>query len=488
MATALLDAPSKIVTGIPQIRGERCAAIQSADGTWCVKALAIFAAVPAGEKGNAEPIDDAWLSDCVATMQRRYHARNQYIAPTHVYHHDQTTEDAGFFVPTHVAPYEFSDGVIKPAIYADLFSVPDAVYQRIKANRLAFRSVEIIKYAERELGSLALMKDEVPFHRFALTTIGEEIRAEAVTQYTATSPLVKTIQGKKRAVHLFRFGGDMADDEKKDGPPRDEKSGDEGKDKFGKDGGDNADGDGKDDKSDAAQPDDMIAGQNQMAASLTQGQARIEAMLVSIFALLSGAGGAMAGNGTPSNLSPVKPVTQMSGGEAEASFKAREDSLAKREADFAAKEAALGARLGAVEAVLKAQSESSAAERMFAAGMDALAGRNVPEAVKTSLRELAKGPEAQFKATLEIVKTTLPYDPPTYRDGGSFAAATTDVAEMPEAVQKAIASGKGEKAVKQFRDFEEYEKKTVSREKPDFERFAAIDNLRNSRVSRHGGN
>lgn len=485
---ATLDAPSKIVTGIPQIRGERCAAIQSADGTWCVKALAIFATVPEGEKGNAKEIDEAWLSDCVSAMQKRYHAKNQYIAPVHVYHHDQTTEDAGYFVPTHVAPYEFSDGVIKSAIYADLFSVPDAVYRRIKANRLAFRSVEIIRYAERELGSLALMKDEVPFHRFALTTIGEEIRNENVMAYTATSPIVKTIRGTKRAVHLFRFGGRMADDngddeKKKDGPPSD--------DKFGKDdkqGGDNSDGDGKPDPNAAAQPDDMIAGQNQMVASLTQGLAEVKAMLISIFALLSGAGGAMTGNGNPSNLSPVSPVAQMKAGDAEASFKAREESLAKREADFAAKEAALGTRLTVIESVLKAQSEYSAAEKMFAAGMDALAGRNVPEAVKASLRELAKGPEATFKATLEIVKTTLPYDPPSYRDGGAFAAVTTDVSDMPEAVQKAVATGKGEKAIKQFRDFEGYEKATVSREKPDFERFAAIDNLRNSRLSRHGGN
>lgn len=458
MSNALLAAPSKIVTGIPQLRGERVTAIQDADGTWCLKRLPIFATVDAGAKGNEKDIDEAWLRDCVSTMRGRYEHENQYVAPVHVYHHDQQTEDAGYFVPVEVAPYKFSDGTTRPAIYADLFKVPDAVYQRIRANRLCFRSVEIIKYAERELGSLALMKDEVPFHRFANTTIGEEIRNEAVTAYTANSPIVQTIRAKGRAVHLFRFnGGSMADEEKekKDGPPPDKAEGKAKEEEKSEDG-----------KTSASQPGDAEAGQNQLAAVIAQGFAALDMKLTAVFSLLSGAQGQMAGTGTP-NLAPVKPVSQM---------KATEE---KMDAQFIA-------RIGAVEAALKAQKDEADSAKRFSAAMDELAGRHVPEQVKTSLRELSKGPEGVFRATLDIVKTTLPYDPPTYRDGQMFAAGTTDVSEMPEAVQKAVATGKGEKAIKLFREFEAHNSLNVSKgpeNKPlDFDRFQKIDALRNAHL------
>lgn len=480
MTTALAAAPSQIVTGIPQLRGERCTAIQDSDGTWCVKRLAIFATVDAGAKGNEKEIDEAWLRDCVETMQARYHADRQYIAPTHVYHHDQATEDAGYFVPVEVGPYHFSDGTTRPAIYADLFKVPDSVYQRIRANRLAFRSVEIIKYAERELGSLALMKDEVPFHRFALTTIGEEIKNTPADIYAAAS-LVQTIRGKKLAVHLFRFGGSMADEKdkpKKDGPPQAEgehrePDGDE-------------DGEGSDNAKD---PVDVEAGQNQMAASLTQGLAEIKAMLTAVFSLLSGAGGAMAGTGNPSNLAPVKPVGQMSQ-EAEATFQAREADLAKREADFSARETALNARLGAVEAVLKAQGDSAASEKRYSEGMAALDGRFVPEPLKAELRKLASGPDATFKSTLEIIKTTLPYDPPTYRDG-TVQAAASDVSAMPEEVQKAVAAGQGEDAIRQYRAYEAHMKfhplTGADKKTRTFAEFQKVEAIRNAHLETKTG-
>ena len=397
-------------------------------------------------------------------MQFRYSAEAQFIAPVHVNHHDKPTENAGYLVPTDVREVKLSDGTELWSLIVDIFKIPAAIYALIKSNRLAYRSVEVIKYAEREIGSLALMADEVPHFRYALTTVGVEIdRAEQpAAEYAVDKPF------------MFRNGGTfMADEEKKkEAPPKDAPAENE----ISKgDGGEEKKPDAlKDDE--AKRPEDGGENPNQFAATVAQGLVEMKTMLTAIFALLSGAGGAMAGNGNPTNLAPVAPVAQM-----KATDTAESEKEKPMDAAFVARLTALEASTAAVAAGLKAQADAAEAEKRFKSGMDELAGRFIPETVKKSLAELSKGPEATFKATLEIVKSTLPYDPVRYEAGAVFAASPD---ELPEEVKKRFVAGtkEGEKALKEYNAFKAHvaafgtkgpEGKVI-----DFDRFQKIEAMR----------
>lgn len=178
MDTATTSPP---ITGLP---GGAYAAERGPSGKWTVRDVPIFAEHVREDFGS-EPIiiDAAWLRAALA-MSRVRRDRDGYLAPLHIRHHSCLNGDgdvaaAGFIQPTRVGTMPV-EGRPRAVLFADLVAVPDAIYQRIRAGELPYRSVEILNINEPpEISSLALMDHDVPYFRLPLLTIGNETNSLA---------------------------------------------------------------------------------------------------------------------------------------------------------------------------------------------------------------------------------------------------------------------------------------------------------------------
>lgn len=156
--------------------GGRYRAEQASDGTWTIYDVPIFVSHRVKTTGGKElQINRAWMERAIATANRR-HTEDRYLPPLHVHHHGdgRPTEPAGHFQPRYVRAARY-EGRTVDVLYADLVTVPDATYRRIRAGSLAYRSAEVLKLAVPEVDSVALLPDRVPFFRLPLLTIGEEM-------------------------------------------------------------------------------------------------------------------------------------------------------------------------------------------------------------------------------------------------------------------------------------------------------------------------
>lgn len=178
-------------------KGGSYPADQNSDGTWNLRGVPTFAA----HRRFGRSFGRSWLEKAVAKAAESHQAG--YIAPLHVAHHG-TGEDvleAGHFLPTGVAEMVY-EGRTVPVIVSDLLSVPEEVYQRIRAGKLPYLSVEIGDLARPEITSLALLAHSAPFFKFPLLTVGEEQPQEA-QRLVASAPVLAYSASRS----LFRFDG-----------------------------------------------------------------------------------------------------------------------------------------------------------------------------------------------------------------------------------------------------------------------------------------
>lgn len=109
-----------------------------------------------------------WLEQAKVNMDRHF-ANDGYEALVHVNHHNRgrPVEDAGFWRPEGVRRFSYR-GRRCWALFAQLYDVPDEVYQDLARRRLKYVSAEVNSLIRApEVDSLALLRDTTPFFRIA---------------------------------------------------------------------------------------------------------------------------------------------------------------------------------------------------------------------------------------------------------------------------------------------------------------------------------
>jgi len=181
---------------------------QNKDGTFTIYDVPVMATLAELEKQNKKPIGRPWLMAAVHKAEERF-AQDGYLAPLHVDHHGEgRTEPAGFVFPRSVKEFSY-EGKKTWAIFADLQVTPD-ILERIKANTLPYRSVEIHNWDEPEISSLAMLQDSVPYFRFGVLKLGERLGQEQGDTQTFSQPgpaMAARAYALGSAV-LFSFQGD----------------------------------------------------------------------------------------------------------------------------------------------------------------------------------------------------------------------------------------------------------------------------------------
>jgi hypothetical protein len=151
----------------PRYRAE-----QAADGTWTIRDVPVF-----GEHTDRRSVPPrSFGADFLrlALQRAQVRASEGYLPPLHLNHHGDAdpVAFAGHVQLKRVGLLRHGGCVIQ-ALFADLVGIPDAVYRRIAAGELPYRSIEIIDLATGEIDSLALLDHEVPYFRFPLLRVAE---------------------------------------------------------------------------------------------------------------------------------------------------------------------------------------------------------------------------------------------------------------------------------------------------------------------------
>jgi hypothetical protein len=149
------------------------------DGTFNVLDVPILAALAPGEfprPRNEEPIDAAWMRKAIETARAR--EAEGHVGSVHVHHHDdgEQVEDAGKLQLSRVGEVTY-EGQKKDALFANLIRVPKAIFERIAAGQLPYRSIEGQPWNKHEVDSLSLMPTKTPFWRLPMLGVGDRVAA-----------------------------------------------------------------------------------------------------------------------------------------------------------------------------------------------------------------------------------------------------------------------------------------------------------------------
>lgn len=189
---------------------------QNSDGTWNIgekKPIPIMSVVPQGARDNSKVVGEEWMMSTVAKHTMMEKAQD-YLAPIHIEHHGDgaDTSQAGFLKLTGVDKI-WQDGEKKDAIHATFIGVPDEVFQDIKQNKYAYRSVEIAEWNKSEIASLALLSDEAPFFKLPMLSVGEESPNQEPVSVLGSEPVVAMHDVGAGGRILFNFSGAMTMDQ-----------------------------------------------------------------------------------------------------------------------------------------------------------------------------------------------------------------------------------------------------------------------------------
>lgn len=176
------------MTNINPTRFKGYRAEQNVDGTWNIFDVPIYAAnvrsfglIPVLDKATGEVRpeelilrhDAAWMEKAIETARLDYEERG-YEAPLNINHNgrDEQVMEVGTIMPRYVKKTLY-EGVMLDTLFADLRSVPEAIYQQIKAKRLRYRSVECPPSmdARPEIKALALLPHQPPYFKLQPLTI-----------------------------------------------------------------------------------------------------------------------------------------------------------------------------------------------------------------------------------------------------------------------------------------------------------------------------
>lgn len=221
-------------------------ATKNPDGTWNIYDVPVF---PEHERtfqfmdrstGETRQrhvkVDRAYLDDCVAKSRRSY--AEGYASPLHIGHHDPTGDPsapqpvpAGKVTFTRVGPITYQ-GQRLMCMFADLLEVPEHIYQEIKAGSLPWRSVEIIKFENRQVDSLALLTTQPPFFELPLLSVHEETPTEFAEVYRADAGLVRAMRASAHGAMVLCYFADgdekKPDDKDREGDKGDARPGEQG--------------------------------------------------------------------------------------------------------------------------------------------------------------------------------------------------------------------------------------------------------------------
>lgn len=185
---------------------------QNEDGTWNIFDVPIFAEHTVPRTKERKKITAEWLQAAVDRAQKRLR-EDRYLAPLHVHHHGLTMfgtsrapERAGFVLPKAVRKMKYEGREVN-VLFADLLRIPGNVYERIRNGELPYRSVEIADINEPEISSLALLENEVPFFRFPLLTVKQVGPSKAEKFGQDAVPAFAYRAAEPGAAVLFKFDG-----------------------------------------------------------------------------------------------------------------------------------------------------------------------------------------------------------------------------------------------------------------------------------------
>lgn len=155
--------------------GGQYEARQESDGTWTIFDVPIFAELQPGQKGTKERIGRDWMLRAIQRHQDM-ELQEQHLPPVHANHHDYGRETPliGFFRLTRVGSV-LQKGKNVDALFADLIGIKEDQFQAITAMQFPYRSVEISRWADAEIASLALLEDEAPFFKLPMLSIGKAV-------------------------------------------------------------------------------------------------------------------------------------------------------------------------------------------------------------------------------------------------------------------------------------------------------------------------
>ncbi len=217
------------------IPGGGYTAVKRPDGCWDIKNVPIFATHQRDigatkDKKTGETVrryirvGKDWLHKAILNAHRAY-KEDQYLPPLHIRHHadddGHAPERAGFFLPQKIAQSKI-EGEDVHILLADLVGVPDAVYKKIRANALPYRSAEIFDPEKERVDSLALLDHHVPWFRLPLLNITKEVAASPTGQLTKTrTPQVRAVYSRGRHLGVLCYfagatGMDMEEKVEKD--------------------------------------------------------------------------------------------------------------------------------------------------------------------------------------------------------------------------------------------------------------------------------
>jgi len=240
-------APSRTPVGTPAKVGGQYVWSRNGDGTYNIFDVPVFVkhtrklgmrmvADKDGEPKVVEEtidIDEKWLNRACEVNQRRYFS-DSYLGPLHVRHHKQDpnaqdqTEAAGHFLLKYVNEVSY-DGETVPVLFADFLRIPAAVFERIKAGQLPYRSIESLPPKYEEIDSIALLDTDTPWFRLPLLALGAEIQRE-VYAVTSGSSLVRgyATAGKAWAALCYEHSASFSERKDEDDEPDKDEAGDKG--------------------------------------------------------------------------------------------------------------------------------------------------------------------------------------------------------------------------------------------------------------------
>lgn len=158
--------------------GGQYTAIDNNDGTYNIVDFPLFAEVPAGVKRNKEPIGKSWQDQ--ALVKSREREKEGHLPPVHIYHSDEVSQKPIYAGKLRLRAVRAStyEGETRWTTFGDILGMPKAVFDKVRAGFLSYRSVEIHNWDKPEIDSLALMDTDVPFFRMPMLTIGKVVKRD----------------------------------------------------------------------------------------------------------------------------------------------------------------------------------------------------------------------------------------------------------------------------------------------------------------------
>lgn len=229
------------------------------DGSFTIADVEIVGPMPEGDKpdgyGEAPATDAKWMRRVVGNHLAQL--VGGFVAPVHDAH--SSDRALGTFVPTSVRKVRYEGDEID-VLFGDL-TVDAATLAAIRRGEYPYRSIEVSRWNDARVTSLALMKASGPYWRFPMLKSVRVVGAEAMPDPTSSpdlaslwavtdTPRVKgfrDVSTRVRARELARLSAYTSEAEREEAPTEDGDEPTAEKPKDGPPAKNGADGDGLDD-------------------------------------------------------------------------------------------------------------------------------------------------------------------------------------------------------------------------------------------------